>query len=139
MITGLNHLTLSATDLDRSFRFYTELLGAKSRARWAKGAYLDLGSLWLCLTWEPDRSQAAVPNDYSHYAFTVSAADFAPLRGRLELAGTRAWKTNASEGESFYFLDPDGHRLELHVGDLRSRLASCRAAPYEGMQFFPDD
>lgn len=26
MLTGLNHLTLSVADLDRSLRFYTELL-----------------------------------------------------------------------------------------------------------------
>jgi glutathione S-transferase len=34
-----------------------------------------------------------------------------------------------------YFLDPDGHELELHVGDRRSRLAACHAHPYEAMEF----
>lgn len=42
---------------------------------------------------------------------------------------------NKSEGQSFYFLDPDGHKLELHVGDLASRLAQCREKPYSGMRF----
>jgi len=26
--------------------------------------------------------------------------------------------------------------LEIHGGDLASRLAACRAAPYQGMEFF---
>ena len=43
---------------------------------------------------------------------------------------------NSSEGESFYFLDPDEHRLELHAGNLVSRLKQCRRQPYAGMEFF---
>lgn len=42
-----------------------------------------------------------------------------------------------SEGQSFYFLDPDGHKLELHVGDLASRLVQCREKLYFGMRFGP--
>ena len=38
-------------------------------------------------------------------------------------------------GRFVLLLDPDGHRLEAHVGDLRSRLAACRQAPYAGMRF----
>lgn len=51
---------------------------------------------------------------------------------------TTVWKDNKSEGQSFYFLDPDGHKLELHVGDLASRLAQCREKPYSGMRFGPE-
>jgi hypothetical protein len=35
-------------------------------------------------------------------------------------------------------VDPDGHKLEAHVGDLASRLAACRQRPYAGMKFFDD-
>jgi catechol 2,3-dioxygenase-like lactoylglutathione lyase family enzyme len=45
---------------------------------------------------------------------------------------------NRSEGDSLYFLDPDGHQLEAHVGGLASRLAACREAPYDGMVFFDE-
>lgn len=139
MLTGLNHLTLSVADLDRSVRFYTALLGARPRARWATGAYLELGALWLCLSWQEERAAIPTAGDYTHYAFSIGAADFAQLCARLEAAEVLSWQDNRSEGESFYFLDPDGHRLEIHVGDLASRLAHCRASPYAEMQFFSDE
>ncbi len=64
-------------------------------------------------------------SDYTHYAFSISEADFASFAARLEAAGVAIWKLNRSEGASHYFLDPDGHKLELHVGSLAQRLAAC--------------
>jgi hypothetical protein len=71
-------------------------------------------------------------SDYTHYAFTVAEEDFEPFSHKLEQAGVTVWKQNKSEGASFYFLDPDGHKLELHVGNLAARLAACREKPYAG-------
>ena len=58
----------------------------------------------------------------NHVAFDVSQTDFAALVQQLLAAGARDWKDNRPEGDSFYFLDPDGHRLEIHVGSLETRL-----------------
>jgi len=134
-VGALNHITLSVADLERSFGFYTQVLGFRPLARWKQGAYLLAGeSTWVCLTSDDRRS--AVPAEYSHLAFSATAESFPQLTARIVASGARAWQANTSEGESHYFLDPDGHKLEIHVGDFRSRLAACKQQPYEGMEFF---
>lgn len=134
MLTGLNHLTLAVRDLDRSLDFYRSLLGFRLHASWTAGAYLSLGGLWLCLSLDPAKAEGPQP-DYTHYAFSIAQRDFAAFLDRLRSGGATEWKQNRSEGDSIYFLDPDGHKLEAHVGDLASRLAECRIKPYAGMRF----
>lgn len=134
MVTGINHITLSVSELDRSFAFYAEVLGFAPLARWSRGAYLLGGELWLCLHVDA-RTRKAAPTEYTHLAFSV--ADFEAARQRLVATGAPVWQDNATEGASVYILDPDGHKLEIHRGDWRTRLASMRANPWEdGIQFF---
>ena len=135
MLAGFNHLTLAVAQLPRSVDFYHQVLGFRLEARWARGAYLSLGDLWLCLALDQVQAQDLRRN-YTHYAFSITQQHFSAFAQRLREAGVALWKQDKSEGESLYFLDPDGHQLEAHVSDLRSRLAACRAKPYEGMQFF---
>ncbi|APC15535.1 glutathione transferase [Pseudomonas frederiksbergensis] len=135
MLSGLNHLTLAVTDLDRSVAFYQGVLQLRLDATWDSGAYLSLPGLWLCLSLDPMRQPEAAA-DYTHYAFSVGANDFSMFVERLRAVGVLEWRDNRSEGASFYFLDPDGHKLEAHVGDLISRLEACRQKPYAGMKFF---
>jgi catechol 2,3-dioxygenase-like lactoylglutathione lyase family enzyme len=135
MLNGLNHLTLAVSDLSRSVHFYQTTLGMRLHARWDHGAYVSSGDLWLCLSLDPNRASIS-GGDYTHYAFTVTDSAFADFVQAMRTAGVVEWKDNRSEGASFYFLDPDGHQLEVHVGDLASRLRACRDQPYTGMQFF---
>jgi len=128
-------LTIAVQDLDQSLQFYGALLGCRVRATWRSGAYLSVGDLWLCLSLDSKRSTQPAP-DYTHYAFSVAQDKFDGLVRRLREHHVVEWQVNRSEGNSFYFLDPDGHRLEVHVGDLATRLARCRIAPYDSMRFF---
>ncbi|EJN36385.1 fosfomycin resistance glutathione transferase [Pseudomonas sp. GM80] len=137
MLTGLNHLTLAVSDLQRSLAFYRDVLQLRVEATWDAGAYLSLPGLWLCLSLDPLR-KSEPGADYTHYAFSLESADFASFVRRLKAVNVKAWRDNRSEGASFYFLDPDGHKLELHVGDLASRLAACRQKPYAGMRFYDE-
>ena len=141
MVTGVSHVTLAVRDLDRALGFYRDVLGFRLRARWARGAYLDLADsavrtrtpTWLCL--ELDGRAGMKPFDDSHLAFAVGAEDFAALAAAVRASGAQVWKADRSEGASLYFDDPDAHRLEIHVGDLASRLAACRETPYDRMVF----
>jgi len=49
MITGINHLTLAVSDLERCIAFYTGLPGVSVRMRKPHSAYLEAGTLWLPL------------------------------------------------------------------------------------------
>lgn len=135
MITGINHINLSVSDIERSFHFYHQLLGLNPICKWPYGAYFLAGNDWFCLN---VTNQCAVSSttSYTHYAFTVNDDDFTNIVAKLCDAGIESFKNNRSEGKSFYFLDPDGHKLELHVGDWKSRLASKKLQPWPNTKFF---
>ncbi len=141
MITGLNHLTFSVQKLTRSIEFYTSILGFKLLAKWETGAYLSAGDLWLCLsqsdTAAGDRKYDKYRDDeYTHTAFTVSDANFQMMRTTIRRSKAHEWKANSSEGFSLYFLDPDGHKLEIHSGTLQSRMAAIQNNPYENLKIY---
>src|SRR6516165_6384364 len=122
MITGINHLTLSVRDVDRSFCFYVDTLGLKPLARWQRGAYLLAGDLWLCLI-EDERTRPSALPEYSHIAFSVPEPCFNNAAARIRVSGATIWQ---DEGPSVYFLDPDGHKLEIHSGDWQTRLRAMK-------------
>jgi len=131
MITGVNHITLTVSDLERSIVFYRDTLGGDLRAEWATGAYLSLGSLWLCL----EHSATVTPRgDDTHIA--LSAEGFEALAAQVRAAAP-LWKENTSEGASLYFCDPDGHKLELHDGTLESRLRHYAARADGDITLYP--
>ncbi len=130
MIKGLNHITIAVRDLDRSFEFYSDVLGFEPLMRHSKGAYFLAGDLWFCLDLDPSTRQGPLP-EYTHFAFSVSEGDFQKMSDRITSANTVVWKDNKSEGASLYFLDPDGHKLEIHVGNWKSRLEAVRSRPWD--------
>ena len=117
-LTDVDHVTLCVSDLEKSIAFYRNVLGAKLRAQWATGCYFELGILWLCL----EQSDSVTPrSDDSHIAFSTTG-DLTDWDNHLR-QNAQIWKENRSPDPSVYFLDPDGHKLELHSGTLASRLA----------------
>lgn len=102
-VTGLNHITLAVADVERSLAFCRDVPGLNVRAVWPEGACLDVGALWLCLSQDSAAGTSPHP-DYTHFAFSVSGADFHDFSKRLTDAGV-VWKSDRREGASTYFLD----------------------------------
>lgn len=137
MERGINHVTFAVRDLEKSFRFYAEVVGLRPLARWYKGAYFEAGGDWICLNLDPE-TRGGPLKEYTHVAFTINAADFDVAVQRMQAAGVRSWQQNRSPGDSFYFLDPDGHKLELHVGNLQDRMKALTANPPRDLIVFSD-
>lgn len=136
MIKGLNHITISVRDLEQSFVFYKEVLGFKPLMKHSKGAYFLAGDLWFCLDLDSTTRKEALP-EYTHFAFSVEQKDFAVISRKIKESGANLWKENVSEGDSLYFLDPNGHKLEIHVGDWKSRMQSTKENPWtNSLEFF---
>ena len=134
-VSGLNHVTLAVSNLDRSFDFYAGVLGFSPVVRWSTGAYLTAGNLWLALV-AGDGPGMRAKNNYSHIAFSCAEGEFDRLVENLQSAGHGAWQENRSEGDSCYFRDPDDHKLEIHRGDLASRLADMKREPWAEFEYF---
>jgi catechol 2,3-dioxygenase-like lactoylglutathione lyase family enzyme len=133
MIRGINHITLSVRSLIQSFEFYESVLGFKPIMRNSKSAYFLAGDLWFCIEQDENVRELELP-EYSHIAFAADQNDFAEICARIIKSGAKIFKENVSEGDSIYFVDPNGHKLEVHVGDLQARLAKYRNKA--GTEFF---
>jgi catechol 2,3-dioxygenase-like lactoylglutathione lyase family enzyme len=115
MITGFNHINLSVQNIDVSFNFYKNILGFTPLCKWEGSAYFLVG--------EPDH-----PNCL-WFSLDYDRKDFKSLAEKILASGSAVFKENTSPGESLYFLDPDGHKLEIHVGDWKMRIAAKKANP----------
>jgi catechol 2,3-dioxygenase-like lactoylglutathione lyase family enzyme len=133
MIGGVNHLTFSVSNLATSIAFYADTLGFRLVARWPRGAYLLAGTTWIALLLDARTRDGALP-EYTHVAFDVAPSDFDAASARIRSSGAKVWQENKSEGASLYFLDPDGHELEIHASDLAARLR----APWDGLEVLVD-
>ncbi len=135
MIKGINHITLSVKNIEKSFDFYKNVLGFRALMKNKKGAYFLAGDLWFCLEQDAEvRSEEL--REYTHIAFTIEQKDFTSFTSKIKDAGVKVFKENMSEGDSFYFVDLDGHKLEIHVGSWKSRLEGYKGMNNAEFQFF---
>ena len=135
MITGINHITLSSKDINRSFDFYRNILGFKPLCKWDKGAYFLVGEMWFCINYDENTAHT---QDYTHIAFNVMQNDFENIKNKIIASNAVVFKNNVSEGDSLYFYDPDGHKLEIHVGNWQTRIATKKvnSGNWQNVEFF---
>lgn len=131
MIKGINHINLSVSNIERSFSFYKDILGFKPLCKSEGSAYFlagDPGYLWFSL--DLDRYNMRKPSPCNtHIAFTVDENKFGETAQRILDFGAKIFKENTSPGTSLYFLDPDEHKLEIHVGNWEDRINAKKTNP----------
>jgi hypothetical protein len=55
---------------------------------------------------------------------------------QLRRIGAVCWQENRSQGDSHSFLDPDGHKLEIHTLTLADRMKAMMHNPPKGLILF---
>jgi catechol 2,3-dioxygenase-like lactoylglutathione lyase family enzyme len=125
-ITKIGHVVLNVTDLERSVKFYTEVLGFKVSDVYPHNM-MPGGMVFL--RFNPDHHGIAlvggldaqkVNSDLHHMAFEVDTLDEV-IRARNHLRAHNAridfeGRRRAGVQIAVEFRDPDGHRLEIYWG-----------------------
>jgi catechol 2,3-dioxygenase-like lactoylglutathione lyase family enzyme len=123
---GLHHCALLCADVERTVRFYQEVLEFPLTEifenRDYKGSnhfFFDLGNGNLLAFFDLPGLElpayAEVLGGLHHLAISVEPEKWARLRGRLDAAGV---DYQTESGTSIYFRDPDGARIELIADPL---------------------
>jgi len=113
-IRGIYEVAIRVRDLSTSELFYRQILGLTVglRDESRKWVFLRAGGSAGMIVLQEDKSDWPV----QHFAFTVNEEDIKPACRHLDECGIEyegpvfhAWMP----AKSIYFLDPDGHDLEL--------------------------
>ena len=113
-VTGINHVVFHVTDLERSKRFYMDVLGFKDRnisggPPSMRASFLRCGMQGLDLF--EVSGDAHGGQEINHVALNVAADDLGQLVQMLTAAGVDA--SEPTPRNSVFISDPDGHLLEM--------------------------
>ena len=135
-IKSVAHFSIPVSDVAKSTKFYTEIVGCRHLATVARGqmAFLDAAGTCLILV-ERDPPINAKPEDHGgvHHSFAVAHEDYPAALDHLRASGIEITfeedrQGGVLNGPRAYFHDPDGTVLEFidltsYSGDPSRRSA----------------
>jgi catechol 2,3-dioxygenase-like lactoylglutathione lyase family enzyme len=116
-IEALDHVGLPVADIDRSVRWYRQVLGLQRAYEEAWGDYpavLEKNGSGVALF--PSRGEPIEPATFeslAHVGFRVSRQGYAQARAELTAAGIEFRESDHKVAWSIYLLDPDRHLIEI--------------------------
>ncbi|MEM7542822.1 MAG: VOC family protein [Pseudomonadota bacterium] len=146
----IGHVVLKVRDLERSEKFYTEVLGLTRMGRLERPPVVFLASnardhheLGLLEVGADGGNPKPDNVGLLHVAFRLETGEqLAEAYRELKARGvTISCTVNHGVAKGIYFLDPDGNELELYVDNSAADVALFDN-PYAGvekLEFAPDD
>jgi catechol 2,3-dioxygenase-like lactoylglutathione lyase family enzyme len=128
-LKGIDHFGINVRDMDRSVKFYRDLLGFQTESDYdpnegSRHVELFAGNVYIALFETPDLDLDAgheilTREGYLHWAFEAQPGDFDGIIETLKANGVKfnGKVRNHSSGPSAYFYDPDGNYLEIHANN----------------------
>ncbi len=125
-IDHIDHVAITVSDVERSIKWYQEVLGLERGYQDVWGncpAMVGTGNTWValfpCAAVHPDRvSNKKRVITMQHFAFRVDRFNFKWAQDELERRGIAFEFQDHEVCHSIYFLDPDGHEIELTTYEI---------------------
>ena len=111
-VTGIDHVVLHVANLERSRRFYIDVLGFQIAHESSWQSFLRCGSQQVALFEVRDGAEVHAGSEMNHMALRLETGDYEEARAALEAAGLEV-HGRPGDDRCLYFSDPDGHRLQV--------------------------
>lgn len=115
-IEKLEHWTLVAQDVDRTKRFYLDVLGAREPERAGGPASVKLANTIIDFFPSRDGQQPSPGSGGQHHAYQIPLEAYDPWVEQFKAHEVKVWRTtHGLHRMSVYFDDPDGYHFEFFV------------------------
>ena len=112
--SGIDHIVLHVSDVERARKFYAEVLGMTVYRQSDHQVFLHAGQQGVALFKTHDDTPLTAGHELNHLALNVATGTYETLKAELEKHGV-AVSGRPGDDRCIYFRDPDGHRLQLTI------------------------
>ena len=117
-VSGLDHVAIPVSDMERSIRWYRTMFGLERRfeKEWGtEPAFLCAGGTCIALLSDGGRLPETSPPTVRHFCFRTDEEAFGRALAELESSAIPFSLDDHGVSRSLYFQDPDGHWIEVTV------------------------